>query len=121
MFFIRNLGDCMYSNRRKTLQTVLPLFEFKHPFGNALDPKNRWVKMATIVPWDEVEEEYCHHFGDTGNDAYPARVALGALIIKERMTLSDEETVEQIRENPYLQYFIGMTQYSTKAPFDPLS
>ena len=109
----------MYSNRRKTLQTVLPLFEFKHPFGNALDPKNRWVKMATIVPWDEVEEEYCHHFGDTGNDAYPARVALGALIIKERMTLSDEETVEQIRENPYLQYFIGMTQYSTKAPFDP--
>ena len=33
------------------------------------------------------------------------RIALGALIIKEKLKLSDEETVEQIRENPYLQYF----------------
>jgi transposase, IS5 family len=28
------------------------------------------------------------------------------------------ETVEQIRENPYLQYFIGMSCYSNNAPFD---
>ena len=28
------------------------------------------------------------------------------------------ETVEQIRENPYLQYFIGMTTYSDASPFD---
>jgi|GEM_PF-4549438 len=45
----------MYSNRRKTLQTVLPLFDFKVPFGGALDAENRWVKLATQVPWDEVE------------------------------------------------------------------
>ena len=36
-----------------------------------------------------------------------ARVAVASLIIKEKLTLSDEETVEQIRENPYLQYFLG--------------
>lgn len=109
----------MYSNRRKTLQTVLPLFEFKHPFGGALDPENRWVKMVPLIPWDEVDADYCRHFGDTGNDAYPARMALGALIIKERLKLTDEETVAQIRENPYLQYFIGRQEYSAKAPFDP--
>jgi hypothetical protein len=34
-------------------------------------------------------------------------MALGALIIKEKLGISDRETVEQIRENPYLQYFIG--------------
>jgi hypothetical protein len=33
-------------------------------------------------------------------------MALGALIIKEKLGISDRETVEQIRENPYLQYFM---------------
>ena len=40
------------------------------------------------------------------------------LFIKQRLGLSDEETVEQIRENPYLQVFLGFAGYSTKAPFD---
>jgi hypothetical protein len=109
----------MYSNRQKTLQTVLPLFEFKHPFDGALDAENRWVKMAALIPWEEVEAEYCRNFGDTGNDAYPSRVALGSLIIKERLKVTDEETVAQICENPYLQYFIGFQKYTTKPPFDP--
>ena len=46
-------------------------------------------------------------------------MALGALIIKERLGKSDRETVEQIRENPYLQYFIGISSYSNEAPFNP--
>jgi hypothetical protein len=45
-------------------------------------------------------------------------MALGALIIKEKLGSSDEETVEQIRENPYLQYFLGLSEYSDKAPFE---
>jgi len=45
-------------------------------------------------------------------------MALGALIIKERLGTSDRETVEQIKDNPYLQYFIGMTSYSNETPFD---
>ena len=32
----------------------------------------------------------------------------------------DEELVEQIRENPYYQYFIGMPGYEDKIPFVPL-
>jgi hypothetical protein len=46
-------------------------------------------------------------------------MALGALIIKEKLGISDRETVEQIRENPYLQYFIGQSTYSNELPFDP--
>jgi len=34
-------------------------------------------------------------------------MALGALIIKARMGLTDEKMVEQIKENPYLEFFIG--------------
>ncbi len=44
--------------------------------------------------------------------------ALGALIIKERLRTSDEETVEQIRENPYWQYFLGFDEYTDTAPFE---
>ncbi|MDY6935701.1 MAG: transposase [Spirochaetota bacterium] len=51
--------------------------------------------------------------------AKPLRIALGALIIKERSGFTDEETVEQIRENPYLQYFIGLSEYTDDYPFDP--
>jgi hypothetical protein len=36
------------------------------------------------------------------------------LIIKETLGLADEETVEQIRENHNLQYFLGYTEYNTK-------
>jgi transposase, IS5 family len=43
---------------------------------------------------------------------------LGSLIIKERLGISDRETVEQIKENPYLQYFLGIAKYSNKAPFE---
>ncbi len=50
--------------------------------------------------------------------AKPLRMALGALIIKEKCGFSDRETVEQIKENPYLQYFIGLEEFKTEAPFD---
>jgi transposase, IS5 family len=50
--------------------------------------------------------------------AKPFRTALGVLIIKECLGTSDAETVEQIRENPYLQYFNGLSEYSDKAPFE---
>jgi hypothetical protein len=33
------------------------------------------------------------------------------LIIKEKLGLSDLEAVEQVKENPYLQYFIGLDAY----------
>jgi hypothetical protein len=46
-------------------------------------------------------------------------MALGALIIKAHLGLTDEELFEQIRENPYLQFFIGLESFQYSAPFDP--
>jgi hypothetical protein len=48
------------------------------------------------------------------------RMALGALIIKARLRITDEELVEQNMENPYLQFFIGLETFQSYAPFDPL-
>ena len=53
-----------------------------------------------------------------GAPAKSFRMALGALRIKEKLGISDRETVEQIKDNPYLPYFIGMSSYINEAPFD---
>ncbi len=38
-----------------------------------------------------------------GAPAKSGRLAYGALLIKERLGLTDEETAEQVQENPDLQ------------------
>ncbi len=55
---------------------------------------------------------------NTGNVGKPLRMALEALIIQTKFQFADRELVEQITENPYLQYFIGLPGYQEKAPFD---
>jgi len=42
---------------------------------------------------------------------------IGAVIIKHKLCLSDAETVQQIQENPYMQYFVGLSGYQMDAPF----
>lgn len=75
--------------------------------------------MADFIPWDEYEKKYrCLFKSKTGNVAKPFRMALGSLIIQQKYQYSDRELVEQITENPYLQYFIGLPGYQEKAPFD---
>lgn len=94
--------------------------DFYLPFGGKLRSDNRWVILAKQIPWDTIEQQYATNFSgrDTGNVAKSARIALGALIIKERLGLTDRETVLQIQENPYLQYFLGSPEYSDEPPFD---
>jgi len=88
------------------------------PFGGELDGENCWVILANQIPWQRIEQEYSALFSqDEGCPAKAARVGFGALIIKERLGITDRETVEQICENPYLQYFLGFSGFSTKAPF----
>ena len=105
---------------RKVEVAPKPPSEFEQPFGGSLSPDNRWVKMAQVIPWSEFESEYAQNFPtEMGAPAKSFRMALGALIIKEKLGISDRETVEQIRENPYLQYFIGQLTYSNELAFDP--
>jgi hypothetical protein len=47
------------------------------------------------------------------------RLAFGALFIKQRHGLADEETVEQIREDAYMEFLLGCTSYYSKTIFDP--
>ena len=120
---------------RKSNQPDLSPEKFELPFAEKLSPDNRWVIMAELIPWSELarsrfggnlrrvarqfEETYAEKFSEKMDaPAKPFRMALGALIIKEKLGTSDREIVEQIKENPYLQYFIGMSDYSNSEPFE---
>jgi len=94
--------------------------DFCLPFSGHLRGDNRWVKLSELIPWELVEEIYTLQLHcDFGAPAHSARMAFGSLLIKERLRLSDEETVEQITENPYLQHFIGLKEFQKDSPFDP--
>ena len=96
------------------------LSDFNQPLGMEMNPENRWVKKAAMIPWDEIEDRYAELFpSKVGMPAKPLRTALGSLLIQKEYGYSDRELVEQIKENPYYQYFIGLPGYEYKAPFVP--
>ncbi len=104
---------------RKKLRSLNNIENFELLPGTKLSSANRWVIMAELIPWEEFEEEYAKQFKmEKGAPAKSFRIALGALIIKEQLGISDRETVEQIKENPYLQYFIGLEAYTFEPPFE---
>lgn len=106
----------MYKSVDKLQSSFL---DFDQPMGLHMNPNNRWIRMADAIPWDEYEKKYRRLFkSKTGNVAKPFRMALGSLIIQQKFQYSDRELVEQITENPYLQYFIGLPGYQEAAPFD---
>jgi hypothetical protein len=75
----------------------------------------RWVKLAELIPWDELGDDYAAQFCEGfGAPAKPFRMALGALIIKARLGLTDEELVEQIKENPYLHSLVAWKRSSMR-------
>lgn len=106
----------MYKPIDKLQHTFL---DFNQPLGLRMNPNNRWIKMADSIPWDVFEEKYAKLFpSSTGNVAKPLRLALGALIIQTKYQFSDRELVEQLTENPYYQYFIGLPGYQQEPPIE---
>lgn len=104
---------------RRSCPDQLSFENFYLPFGGKLSGENRWVKLAELIPWEQFEIKYAEQFSEgQGAPAKSFRMALGALIIKEKLGTSDAETIEQIRENPYLQYFLGLSEYQEQTPFD---
>lgn len=98
----------------------LVLAGFESPFEQTLNPKNRWVVLAQMIPWDEISNLYIKQVGisNTGRPGLSPRLVLGSLIIKYLCHLDDRETVDQISENIYMQYFLGYSSFSNEPPFD---
>ena len=99
----------------------LTLSEFSTPFGGKLLASDRWVRLAAKIDWEQAENRYAAHFSRSGKKAINCRTAYAALIIREMLSLSDKETVTQILENPYLQYFCGYKRMLRRRPFSASS
>ena len=101
-------------------QKQLTLEGFETPFEMNLDPSNRWVKYAKELPWDDLVKVYCRKMSSNmGARAKNPRVVIGALFIKHITKLSDDDTIETIKKNIYMQYFLGLSGYTYKNVFDP--
>lgn len=93
---------------------------FETPFEQALTSENRWVKLSRLLPWDKMVAQYNKCFKSSeGRPALNGRIVIGAVIIKHMLKLSDRETVQQIQENVFMQYFLGYSTFTNEAPFDP--
>ena len=78
------------------------------------------MTWSQVIPWDDLAVGYYQAMdSDRGRPCKDARLIIGAVIIKHKLNLSDEETVMQIQENPYLQYFSGFSSYRDEQPFAP--
>ena len=100
----------------------LDIYTLIHPLEDMLDAENRWVVRAKAMPWETLEARIEPKLYSTrGAPAKPLRMMLGAMIIGDFLRVSDAETVRQIQENPYLQFFIGLQEFTHEAVFAPLS
>ena len=114
------LKPCSFFVMIKKTLPKFPVLTFGLPFEGSLDSSNRWVQLAGSFPWEAIETAYLSKMcADNGRPSLPARLVLGALIIKHYLNISDAETILQIQENPYLQYFVGLEVFQKAPIFDP--
>ncbi len=104
---------------RKPHVNQLAFENFVLLFDGKLRSDNRLVILAKQISWVMVETMYAQQFSkvDMDSPAKSSHFALGVLILKERLDVTDRELVEQITENPYLKYFFGRMTYQAEAPF----
>src|SRR4030043_958772 len=104
---------------RYTSQNQMSIEEFKTPFQVRLDKDNRWVKLGESIPWDALASIYYRSMSsDMGAPAIDARIVIGSMIIKHKLKLDDREVIESIRENMYMQIFLGLKEYTYEDVFD---
>jgi len=104
---------------RYTSQNQLTIEEFKTPFEIKFNKENRWVKLGESMPWDALAKIYFRSMSlDKVAPPVDATIAIASMIIKHKMILDDREAIEAIRENMYMQYFLGLSEYTYEDVFD---
>ncbi len=91
------------------------------PFGDTLAPAKRWLLLAELITWQESEVNYLSQLStNVGAPTNPVRLAFGSFYAKQQLGLTDEEADLKIQEKYYTQFFLGFSEYTSKAPFDSL-
>ena len=51
---------------RQESSKQLSFEDFYLPFAGHLDPNNRWMRLAVLIPCDKFEESYADQFAQSG-------------------------------------------------------
>lgn len=99
-------------------RTTIAFEEFTQSLGVRLREDNKWVTRAGLIPWNDLEIRNATVVARPGRRPIPFRMALGALIVKAHLELTDRATLAAIAENPYIQFFLGLPSFSAVEPFN---
>ncbi len=103
-----------------TPQNQMSIFDFKLSFESKMDTENRSVGLSKVISWDDFAAIYGKSFSETcGSKSVVAKVVIGALIIKHLEKKGDQETLQVIQENPYMQFFLGLDHFTFEPVFVP--
>lgn len=109
----------MYTKESKEHQ---PTFLFDEMIAPLLDHQNELFKITRAIDWvslsDKLAQFYC---SDNGRPTKPSRLKVGLLILKHLYRLSDEETVETLKQNIYAQYLCNVSLEKGKQFLNPSS
>ena len=96
------------SKRSYMSSRQLTFVGFESPFSRHLPANNRWVQLASQIPWDDIVGIYDLQLNNfsTGASNINPRVAIGVLMVKHLLNASDRDTILAIQENIYIQYFL---------------
>jgi IS5 family transposase len=91
---------------------------FSGSFMDMLDSQDPLIVLADKLPWSKIESQLQQFYNNTkvGRPNKPIRLMVGLLLLKQLKNLSDERIVEEWKQNPYLQYFCGFTEYTPALP-----
>jgi IS5 family transposase len=87
--------------------------------GEQLDPRQPLKQLADTLPWLEFEQAFGKYYSEEGRPAKPVRLMVGLLLLKQMFNQGDETVVAAWVQNPYWQYFCGMSEFQWQVPCDP--
>ena len=75
-----------------------------------LDQEHFLIKLSRTLPWDELSQKLAKYYcPDNGRPTKPSRVKIGLLIIKHLYQFSDDEALDMLKRDVYVQYLCDIS------------
>lgn len=94
---------------------------FKVELKRIIDLEHGLVKLGDQMDWESFGQKFEKYYCEEGRPGIETRLIVSLHYLKYLEDLSDEETVQRWRENPYWQYFSGRQYFEHKLPIDSSS
>jgi hypothetical protein len=91
----------------------------KQSLVEILNPSHPLCTLSGQMGWREIEAEFVPFYTGRGRRPKPIRLMVSLLMLKRMYGLSDESVVRIWVENPYFQFFSGLTVFQWKRPCHP--